>query len=331
MPSRDTATSTVASAAGVEYAPRSSDVAVRGAAFGSASAPVPIDVMVAPASAQPVSSASTWPVTTPSAITRSVCEADEELPARSVAVTASVSVSPTDAAAGTVNASVAGAVVNDPAGRPLSVAAICASPTSSDALMVALVPRSLEIVAPAAIETVGAVESRATITSACAVRANASVAVATRWFSPSVSAIVAANGRAAPDAGPSIAAVPLITTDASVGSEAVPLTSIVCALVSAPDAGEANVTIGAARSSVTARVTVCVFPAASVATIVTRCAPSLNPATDACHASCTRAAGAPFTLTVVAVASYTKPCATTGSDPTSAFASGAVTLSSGGV
>ena len=55
------------------------------------------------------------------------------------------------------------------------------------------------------------------------------------------------------------------------------------------------------------------------------------PATDACHPSCTRAAGAPFTLTVVTVVSYTKPCATIGSEPTSAFTSGAITLSSGGV
>src|SRR5438105_2945798 len=137
MPSAVIESSAVASAAGSAY-PLPSRVVV----VDPLEPPEPLDppdppdpldpptmVIVAPASGRPVSSESTWPVTTPSAITRRVCEADEELPARSVAVTASVSVSPTDAAAGTVNASVAGAVVNDPAGRPLTVAAICASPT----------------------------------------------------------------------------------------------------------------------------------------------------------------------------------------------------------
>src|SRR5712691_269757 len=122
MPSYDSATRTVASAAGAEYPPRSSEVAVRGAAFESA--PTPMDVTLAPASGRPVSSDRTWPVTTPSAITRSAWDADDELPARSVAVTINASVSPTDAAAGTVSVRVAGADVNDPNGRPLSVAAI---------------------------------------------------------------------------------------------------------------------------------------------------------------------------------------------------------------
>src|SRR5712691_5361207 len=73
------------------------------------------------------------------------------------------------------------------------------------------------------------------------------------------------------------------------------------------------------------------FPAASVATTVNTLGPSGKDDNDSCQAFWVTVAGMPFTVTVVAVSSWTNPCTTTGSEPSTAPGEGAAIERSGGV
>src|SRR5580765_1159598 len=284
------------------------------------------DVMVAPESGSPVTSETTCPATTPSATTRSERVAVATLPARSVATAVTAIVSPTLADAGTVSSTFTGAVDDVLTVAPSTDVTTCAKPRLSVADTVAVAPARRAIVAGESMLTTGGVASRVTTTSACDARPSESAAVATRWLSPSTSGTVAVNVPT-----DSAAVTPFTDTDASVGSDAVPVTAIVDALVSVPGVGDEMDTTGAPKSIVTKRVTVCVLPAASVATTVSVCGPSPRPETLAVHASCARDAAVPLTVTPTAVRSYTKPDTAIVPPPSTAPAAGDSTVSVGGV
>jgi hypothetical protein len=170
---------------------------------------------------------STWPTSTPSAARRTGLVASAALPARSVATARSTSWSPGRASSGITIAAWNGGCVKLASGAPSTVRTTDANSRLSAAVTTA-VPVSRRVMrSGAASSTLGASESRVTCASACPVR------------------------------------LPLTTTPSAVRSVTTPVTATDSSAVSAPGAGAAIVTTGAAVSSTKLRVLVVWLPAAT--------------------------------------------------------------------
>src|SRR2546429_501094 len=129
---------------------------------------------------------------------------------------------------------------------------------------------------------------------------------------------------------PSATGLPFTVSVLVVASVTVPLVVTDAALMTSPSTGCVTAITGACVSSVTARVLVVAFPAASVATVVRVFEPSVNGTDPLKRPSDPTASGAPFTVTVTTVASVTDPDTVTGVWFLISPFAGAVTANTGG-
>src|SRR6266516_3231545 len=172
----------------------------------------------------------------------------------------------------------------------------------------------------------GAWVSSVTMRTTVAVLVAASCAVTVSGFAPSASGAWPVN-TPAPSTGNG---TPFTSTVTGVASVTVPDTVTGVCFVMRPSVGAVTASAGGCVSSVTERVSVVAFPAASVATVVRVFEPSVNGTDPLKRPSDPTAIGAPFTVTVTTVASVTDPDAVTGVWFVMNPFAGAVTARTGG-
>ncbi len=283
---------------------------------------------LAPASGSDVSSASTWPTTTPSDTTVTARETSAPtLPARSVAWAATVNDWPLASAAGASSGISNGGWPSVAAGWPSIRNTTWATPepVPSLALAIAFSARPRTSSDGAASSTSGGWLSRTTPTWAEPWRARASSPTASIALAPSASGSEA-SVKVAPSGAAGLpvttAGNPLTRTDCSVASRTVPVTATLPSRSSAASSGAVIVTTGKPVSSRTSRVSGVSLPARSRATALKVCGPSPRPPTSACHARPVTVAVTPSTVTRSRFGSSTVPWTRTGCDPSSASGSG---------
>src|SRR6266516_3067189 len=149
----------------------------------------------------------------------------------------------------------------------------------------------------------GAWVSSVTIRTTVAVLVAASCAVTVSGLAPSASGTWPVK-TPAPSTG---TGVPFTSTVTGVASVTVPDTVTGVCFVMRPSVGAVTASAGGCVSSVTARVSVVAFPAASVATVVRVFAPSVSVTDPLKWRSAPTVSGVPFTATVTADASVTDP------------------------